>query len=302
MKDVQLTIDGNIYTFVKERNQMPVSIYKGVSCYLRIGPKEYIDQEISYHKNLLQFGFPVPQIITRGQFQGFDYFIETSLGEEHLGQIFSFNCEERAIVSELDFKKLLTVTSAFTNAQLKTIKNQKFDTFAFKEFIKLDILLAELPSLASRTNEAYLKASYNISSLPTVLTHGDFNPYNIFETGVIDWERGSFAPLGYDLVTNITQSLFFPLHADSEFNAGYRFSKEQIERYWSVMDSLCSKAHVTTISTFANDFIFCRAVWSVVCMERWPKIQAWRYTQYQALLNAYLDDKNLTDFLLHYES
>lgn len=302
MKDSLLTIDDNTYTLVKERNQMPVSIYKGVDCYLRIGPKQYIDQEISYHNNLLQYGFPVPRIITRGQFQGFYYFIETSLGEEHLGQIFSHNCNEHAIVSELDFKKLLTVTSAFTNAQLKTVREQKFDSVAFKEFIKLDILQEELPLLASRTNDAYLKASKNISSLPTVLTHGDFNPYNIFETGVIDWERGSFAPLGYDLVTTVTQSFFFPLHADSEFNAGYRFSKEQIERYWSAMDSLCSKAHIASISSFANDFIFCRAVWSVVRMERWPKIQALRYTQYEALLKAYLNDKNLTDFLLQYDS
>ena len=301
MKDTQLIIDGNIYTFVKERNQMPVSIYKGQGYYLRIGPKEFIEQEIAYHKNLQRFDFPIPSIITEGQYKGLEYFIETSLGEEHLGQIFTKNADHNAEVPKNDFKMALPVFLKFTQAQLKTVTTTPFDSVAFREFIKLENIIEELPQLAELTEKAMTKAESRISSLPAVLTHGDFNPYNIFETGVIDWERGSYAPLGYDLCTNVIQSMFFPVSGDYEFKTGYRLTKEQIVQYWEEVDRLCADKVGTDISLYANDFIFCREVWSVVRMERWPKIQSWRYTLHQALLTAYLADEDLMEFLLNYD-
>ena len=302
MKEELLTINGETFVFVKERNQMPVSIYKGQGCYIRIGPTEYIEQEIAYHKNLERFGFPIPTIVSEGQHEDLQYFIETSLGEEHLGQIFTQNAGHNAEVTKNDFEMALPVFLKFTKAQLKTITITPFDSVAFREFIKLENIIEELPQLANLTEKAITKAESRISQLPTVLTHGDFNPYNIFETGVIDWEQGANAPLGYDLVTNVIQSMFFPITGDYEFKAGYRLTKEQITQYWQELNALCADTVKNHISSYTNDFIFCREVWSVVRMERWPKIQSWRYTLYNALLTAYLADEDLTDFLLNYDT
>ncbi len=300
METPTLVIDGKEYTFVKTRNQMPISIYKGPNCYLRIGPKELIQQELNYHKSLLEFGFPIPELIDEGEYLDSQYFIESSFGEMHLGQVFRAHCVSNT-VSDTDFSKLLNVVKKFTEAQLKTIGRVPFSFNDFWELIKIDVLQRELPELTKRTLEAKAKAQEHLSLLPTVLTHGDFNPYNIFEEGVIDWERGSNAPVGYDLSTNIFQIFFFPLAGDYEFIAGCRYSPRQIETYWEEMNVSCASAGISRISDFANDFIFCRSVWSVVRMERWPKIQEWRYRQYEALLNAYLEGNDLTKFLLEHK-
>jgi Phosphotransferase enzyme family len=139
-----------------------------------------------------------------------------------------------------------------------------------------------------------------IQSLPSVLTHGDFNPFNILEGGVIDWERGSYTPLGYDLTSNITQTFFFPLGGDFEYTASYRYSHEQIAEYWKRLDAICTEAGLAPISDYRNDFIFCRCVWSVVRMDRWPKIQAWRNELHKKLLAAYLQGDDLSEFLRIY--
>ncbi len=301
MENPVLMINGEEYTFVKVRNHMPISIYKGKDCYLRIGPKNLIQQEINYHTNLLKFGFPIPKILSEGTYLESYYFTESSFGNEHLGQIFRTNCIDFA-VSDNDFSKLFNVVQVFTHAQINTIGTQSFTFADFKELIKVDTLLEELPALNQDTIEAMTRVEDHTKRLPSVLTHGDFNPYNIFEKGVIDWERGSYAPIGYDLVTNISQTFFFPLGGDYEFTAGCRYSEKQISTYWEQLDKICANAGISQISDFRNDFILCRSIWSVVRMDRWPKIQKWRYRQYKALLETYLNGGDLTQFLLHYKA
>lgn len=301
MENPKLMIEEEEYTFVKERNHMPISIYRGQDSYLRIGPKDLIQQEINYHKNLLKFGFPIPKILSEGTYLESYYFTESSFGDEHLGQIFRANCIDFT-VSDNDFSKLLNVVKIFTEAQINTVGTQSFTFADFRELIKVDTLLGELPALNQDTIEAIARVEDHIKTLPAVLTHGDFNPYNIFEKGVIDWERGSYAPMGYDLVDNISQTFFFPLSGDYEYTAGYRYSEKQIDTYYKQIDAICASARIPQISDFRNDFILCRCIWSVVRMGRWPKIQKWRYGQYEALLKTYLDNGDLTQFLLHYRA
>lgn len=296
-----LTINGKDYVFVKKRSHMPVSIYKGEGEYLRIGPKDLIQQEIKYHKNLLHFGFPIPEILVEGDYQDQSYFTESSLGEEHLGQIFRTHCNN-FVVQDSDFEKMLNVVKLFTKAQLKTVGAQSFSFADFKTLIHTDLVQEELPHLKNETHEAVSRAENRLKNVPSVLTHGDFNPYNIFEHGVIDWERGSYAPMGYDLTTNISQTFFFPLGGDFEATASCRFSPDQIHTYWKEMNVLCSEADIPSLTDYVNDYILFRSIWSVVRMDTWPKIQKWRYDQYEALLKAYLHDEDLTQFLLRYKA
>ncbi len=281
---------------------MPVSIYKSSTDYLRIGPKDLITKEVAYQKSLLAFGFPVPPITKEGEYQGEHYFIEPSLGDRHFSQIFRANLSDTHIVSDTDFNTFLAFVKTYTAAQLKTAGDRVFIAKEFESMIQYEVIIKELPFLAEMTTAAMQKAEKHISTLPIVLTHGDFNPHNIFETGVIDWERASFAPLGYDLVTNISQIFFFPSRGDFEFVGSYTYSKEQIARYWRELDALCVAHGFPKLSDYANDFIFCRSIWSVVRMDRWPKIQEWRYAQYEKLLTEYLTNGDVTRFLFEYRS
>jgi len=157
---------------------------------------------------------------------------------------------------------LLILIKKYAEAQLNTVTSKKFMKNEFRSMINYETVIKEIPRLDKKITEAMQRVESHIAVLPIVLTHGDFNPHNILENGVIDWERASYAPLGYDLATNISHIFFFPLN---------------------------------------NDFIFCRAIWSVVRMDRWPKIQQWRYSQYEMILDQYLKGNNLTEFLFKYQ-
>jgi hypothetical protein len=302
MNGTELIIDGKKYQYIKTRNQEPVSVYKGDGCFLRIGPKKIIQEEIDFHKNLLRLGFPIAELLQSGEHEGLFYFTEVSLGENSLSSIFKENFSNDRIVSDNDFEILLNITRKYLEAELRTVSQKVFEVGKFEKMIHLDFILEELPLLKDKTSEAMKKAEENISRLPIVLSHGDFNPYNIFPKGVIDWERAGEAPLGYDITTNISQFLFFPVSGDFERIANYNFSNEQISKYWAEIDKICISKGFPKISDYFNDFLFTRCIWSVVRMHKTPKLQKWRNVQYEKLLDVYLNGGNVAEFLIEYRN
>ncbi len=302
MQEPELIIDGKKYHYVKTRNHEPVSVYKGDGCFLRIGPKEIIQEEIDFHKNLLRLGFPIADFLESGEHEELFYFTESSLGENNLSYLFKENLSNDRIVSEHDFEIFLNITRKYLEAGLRTISQKVFEAGKFEKMIHFDFILEELPLLKDKTSEAMKRAEENINRLPIVLSHGDFNPYNIFPKGVIDWERAGEAPLGYDITTNISQFLFFPFSGDFEHVANYNFSNEQISKYWAEIDKICISKGFPKISDYFNDFLFARCIWSVVRMDRTPKLQKWRNAQYEKILDVYLNGGNVAEFLIEYRN
>ncbi len=81
-------LDGQQFTHVKTRAYTPVSVYRGENSFLRIGPKDLISSELHLHRKLLNFGFPVSSIISEGEKDGRYFYVETSLGDTHFGNVF----------------------------------------------------------------------------------------------------------------------------------------------------------------------------------------------------------------------
>lgn len=291
----EIIINGEIYSHVKTREYEPVSIYRNKDSFLRIGPKDLVFSELNLHKKLIQFDFPVPKIIAEGEIDGRYYYIETSLGEHLLGDIFWKDYKESAsVVSESNVKKLVYITGQFARAQIKTGNhNNSLESFYYGAHV--DYMIEELPFLKERILEAFEKVKTRISSLPSVLTHGDLNVYNIFEKGIIDFGSSFESPIGYDLVSNIFQTYFFPKNGDFESIRRYEFSEEQISDYFFEMDAIYAENNLPKLSEYANDFLFTRAIWSAVRMEKYPKLQAWRYEKFEKMLNAYVADEGLDD-------
>ncbi len=300
MEKPELVIGGKEYHFVRKRNKVPVSVYKGADSYLRIGPADCISREVAFHKELSQFGFPIAEILEEGTFESLSYFIERSLGEKHFGQVFKSDILKNGNVQDPDFGELLDLVTKYATAQLKSASLQTFDKESFEKLIHYDLILEEKPELREKTMEAMRRIEERIIKLSMVLSHGDFNPHNILAGGVIDWERGRLAPAGYDLATCVSQIFFFPFDGDFEYTGGYRYSKEQVRNYWKEMDAMYAGAHFPKISGYANDFIFCRSIWSATRMDDLPKLQKWRYDQYEKLLDAYLKGDDLTEVLFNY--
>lgn len=66
-----------------------------------------------------------------------------------------------------------------------------------------------------------------------------------------------------------------------------------IDRYFSEIDAIYKSKGLPAVSQYKNDYSFCRSIWSVVRMNRWPRLQQWRYAFYEKLLNSYLQNKDL---------
>ena len=293
----KITLSGKTYSYINTRTYTPISVYRNNNSFLRIGPKDLILSELNLHKKLLALDFPIAKIISDGEKDGQYYYTETSLGEIHLGDAFWDDYRKSGVVSDDNFKKILMLAEKFTRAQLKTASGGH-DFQSFYHGIHVDYILEELPSLKEKILVAYEKAKNKLSALPSVLTHGDFNPYNLFDNGVIDFESIFVAPAGYDLVSNIYHTYHFPKVGDFESTRRYEFSATQISSYFSLMDDVYTQNNFPKLSDFINDFIFSRTIWATVRMQHYPKLQKWRYHKFEKILENYLSGGGVSKTIL----
>jgi len=294
-----ITVANKVYKHVKTREYTPVSVYKGGKEFLRIGPRDLIAAELSLHKKLLIFGFPVPDLISEGEFHGQLYYIEQSLGETLLGDLFWEDWKHSGAISNAHFESFLVVSERFALAQLKTSSRNEF-VQSFYLGIHVDVIQEELPEIQSEVLSAFDKLNQRTSVFPNVLTHGDFNPYNLFARGIIDFGDTYQAPAGYDVINNIYHTYNFPSPGDFESTRRYTFTQEQIVKYFASMDQIYTSANLPGLSHFQDDFVFAKTIWSVVRMERWPKVQRWRYERFKQILHRYLRDELILPMVLSY--
>lgn len=291
-----ITVDGTTYDFIKKRIYQPVAIYGNDEAVLRIGPEDIIEKEIRFQEDLINHDFPVPHILRRGKLEGMSYFTEESFGGKHMGDVLKEDFEKNGCVSDSNFGIILALAERLVEAQLKAAKNNNPESFFLG--IHMNTIIEELPEWKDEIERCFEKCVAKTKDLPFVLTHGDFNPHNFFERGIIDFGSSFEAPLGYDTVSCIFHSLNFPTSPSSEMVRSYEFSEKQIDEYLNVVDKLHKKHGLPPVTNYVDDFIFARAVWSVVGMEGFPVIREWRIQHFKETMEAYLRDKSVKKFVL----
>ena len=100
---------------------------------------------------------------------------------------------------------------------------------------------------------------------------------NLFLRGVIDFEQMYYAPIGYDLVSNIFSINYFPTSIEYEYYQWYAFTKEHEELYYRRLDALYVEAGLPSLSEYKTHFEYCRAVWATKMNFGAPKLREWRY-------------------------
>jgi len=272
----KIELEGKTFSFVTGQRGGMSAIYKSEGAYLRIGEEKKIAPDLALHRKMEAAGFPVTRLLGEGVFDGQKYFIESSLGEKHLGELFSEDTEQRGAISENLFESLVSVAEKFAEAQLTTIAEERnFNDFA--RGIWIDRLCEEIPASASKLKERFEEVKRNTQSIPFVVTHGDFNPNNLYPAGVIDLEDSFHAPYGYDLISAITHINSFPDSEEFEYFAKYRFTLDQISHYLERLDRISVTNNLPKLSTLLEDFSFCRAVWLAADIPATPKLQQFRY-------------------------
>lgn len=271
-----ILINGKTFHFVKRSRRGSVVIYTSGELVVRVGEPAVVQEMVALHRRFESFGFPVPTFVEQGQIAEGAYYLEHSLGDKHFSELFR-NTENPygAIPPEL-FEQFISITETFMRAQIRSVVPQK-DTSIFEKLIGPQDLAAELPDHAPKIISLYEKAITAVQEMPFVLTHGDFNPHNLFPAGVIDLESVYYAPFGYDIVTNIFSITYFPKEQGYEYHQWYCFSKEQEILYYARIDALCRELGVPEISKNREHFELLRAIWLTARNHKAPKFQQWRY-------------------------
>ncbi len=281
--DKQIIIDNVEYHLEDIQRSGNSAIYKDNINYLRIGAPEKIDKDLSFHKKMEAFGFPIAKLRGEGDYQGMRYFIEKSLGDEHFGQILKRETQALGHVSDESFEIFLNILIKFGAAQIKTISSDQ-DWESFRNGIHLDIICRELPEYADRIVARYKQSEERLKAFPFGIMHGDFTPFNIYPKGVIDLEDSFVGPLGYDLGSFVEIQNWFPETSDDEFHRVYKFTPEQRAKLISSIDDLYVNAGLAKISDYTEDFNLTKGIWFTVRMQSLPKLQQFRYELIKQLI------------------
>ncbi len=272
----KMRLDGREFEFVTGQRDGLSAIYRSADSYLRIGSPEKIRRDLELHRRMEGSGFPVAALLAQGEKDGEVYFIESSLGDTHFGNLFAEDISKIGALREDLFEQFISIAEKFAQAQLTTrIEKKHYEEFS--KGIWLDRLCEELPEYADRLRTIFKRVQEHTQELPFVLTHGDFNPNNLYPAGVIDLEDSFYAPYGYDLVSAVAHIDSFPSSKEYEYSAKYRFTPLQLEQYMQRMNSISKDIGLAPLSEFADDFEFCRAVWLAADIPSTPKLQKFRY-------------------------
>ena len=149
----------------------------------------------------------------------------------------------------------------------------------------VDWLIEELPDLKEKILKRLEACKERLKNIPFVFSHGDFNPYNLFPAGVIDFEDGFYAPIGFDSLGLMVYPEYFPTKdiVELELNGRYKYSDEQKEKYLSTMDTILLENNFPSVGEIFEEIRFLKSIWLAVRMHRWPKMQEYRYELFKNL-------------------
>lgn len=277
-----ITVEGSVFELV-DVQRGGSAIYKNENYYLRIGDLPKLGEDLTLHKRMESFGFPVAQLVSEGNFQNMPYFIEESLGTECFGQIFKKETQTFGQVTDESFGKFLAITAQFATAQLKTVSETK-NWETFRTGLHLDILCQELPLLKQKIIDKYSQVEERLKAFPFGILHGDFTPFNIYPKGIIDLEDSFLGPVGFDVGAFPGIQNWFPDTSDDELHKVYKCTNSQTQEYLRTMDNIYQGEGLPKISDFLDEFNFTKGIWFTVRMQHLPSLQQFRYELMESLI------------------
>jgi hypothetical protein len=283
--DDRLDLDGASFELVCVRRS-GVAVYRGDRGYLRLGTA--VASELAAHREMLERGYPVADILEVGVHGGSTYFLETSLGTGTIGDA----CAERGggsgqLMSSREFSAFRGIMTRWAHAQL-TARRRPPSVTELADFLGVTRAVGNVPRLAPGIREAFGRASTSLGGLPATMQHGDLHPFNVCRLGVIDLEGAGWAPAGYDVAT----AVFEPTLAEANWVDGRLavawFSHPQLATYFAALDEEFLRASLPWPSTLLDAHLMCRAIARCSHVHREGVIQSSREDVLERLLSAFL--------------
>lgn len=285
-----IVLKGETFTLVRRRqNGSAVYANSERTDYLRLGQKQEIERELKVRRDLLANGFPIADCLAEGDLDGKSYWVEASLGKYHFGDLFFQDIREYGSIREETFNDFLVVLKRFRDAQERTITLNSVNVGALRELVDFNGLSKDSALRLELLAPAWEKMLGIFEKMPSCLTHGDLLPNNVFHLGVIDFEGTQTGVVGYDIVSALTKSFWFPKEEGYEQRRKYWFSKAQIDSFQDALFVYSTQEHRWDLSQFSDELFLLRGLWWTSRNDKWPKIQRWRFERMSELLKIYLN-------------
>lgn len=295
-----IRVNGRRFRYLSTRAYDPTSVYKGKGCYLRLGPQELISKEVALQEDLLRWGFPVARVIDVGESGGLRYFVEESVGGAPLIASFSKDFKGEGRVSSHNFSKYLRLTRKFLVAQLST--SSEPHASSFESGIAVKETLEDLHGDQDGLVRALRKVKGRLAVFPVVLCHGDLNPSNFVGRGIIDFEWSFWGYAGYDAVTSLYFTYFFPRTRMDSGERLYEPAESQTDAYLGMVDRIYRDHRLPEPSGYLDDFLLAKAVWAAAKLGSAPNLQKWRFALLKEMIAAYAASQSITKVLTSFPS
>lgn len=254
-----LTIDGHTFSFVQKR-LLGGSVYRSSdgSHYLRTGPAEHVATERENLRTLRGTGAPAPDVVAHGVLDdGNGWTLETSVGQTLFTSRFSKDESRTGAMQEESVDALFDIAVDFFRAQLET--QTTIDRDAFRKLLFLDTSMRTNMPLSISTDllqSAWGRAFDRVAVLPWGVVHGDFNPHNVLEGGVIDYEFSGIGPVYYDIVNMAPFCDWFEpgMHR-------FTFSNERMTKLLTRADDVVAAKGLPSVTEYVDDLAFLKVSW-----------------------------------------
>jgi len=275
----------------KRRNDWILFFDNKKDIYIRFW-REGTKKEFDLQKKFLSYNFQVPEIIFSQEKWKYFFYVEKSLWNEVLWK----QILKKSITYKEWYKYLYNVLENFLKSQKLTINNDwnlkniisqlYMDNFK-KEVLKLKIIKSDF--IDRLYNKIYNEL---INNKYFVLTHGDFNSWNIFKKGFIDVEDSYNWIMWYDFISLITHQYWFPLEWERRINFSFFTSdiKKMIRLYNDIFN--------TNIEKQFNLLFILRWIWACSWMEDFPEEQEFRFKRFKKYAEKYLNWESILKFFL----
>lgn len=280
------------FSFFKTRDFGQGVLYKSENSYLRLGDAEKIGHELACHKDFEQMGFPMAKILHEGTYQESEYYVEESVGGKTFHEVFQAETEEKGEITSETFSEFFEVVKKYVEAQSSYASlPSELDIEKYFRTWFFDDICEESPHLKEYLMNAKEKAKNILESFPTVLSHNDFNAYNILPDGIIDFAYGQKMPLGYDWTSVLMHTEFFPEEDGLEQKRKYNFTDEQKMSMGTLFSTALQEKNLDYKAIFPT-LVLGRMAWAAAHMEKYPKMQHWRFEMLERMLQEYLTESD----------
>lgn len=286
-------LDSNELKIIKERRNWTLLLRDSVN-YYRVGLMEILAHELYYHLLFEKYWFRVPKILDSSIQNNFLYIKESSIWNEHFWKKLNNNISNKDEF-ELVFENMLNICNEYFIRQKsigdKTINiDEILISFNVEYFLKEFFLDKELYDLANEIKTKIVSILW--SKQKWELTHWDFNPFNILDSWIIDFENSLIWPINTDKLSFLFTQIEVP-RAWTELSQYYKLDVNNIDKILKLFNY-----------SWNYDYLFIlKLFWLTVNLSDKPLLQKYRINNFKKYWKQFLiwwnALENFIDFYLN---